>query len=324
MNQPETFAVDSLDVTVEETADALSYKFVPREPAWRPGFPVGLALLFVGLPLAVAGLSVYAIMAANRPVWEEALTGLLVAQLCLWALLGTGGLFTNALSRWLYHDRGSVLTFTPTHMRHGSYGDRRPVCVLGDVRGVRLFIFPEAPRQTAASPKDAPPAEERPGRLGAGLSLVVGEAGHAHGLIFGFEPVAARALAEHLHRRLSAFRHNQGLADALAPVEVIETTEDDAADRWHTVPQTDAARVFGGFVGERLNVLANRWVGSAWCLAMLAGLFASGRLLVALGLPRGLLFGHVLLGVMHLALLGALWQKREPADTPPDDTTGTK
>ncbi len=316
MDKADRLTLDELDVTVAETADALTYTFTPRNPGPRPGFPLVLAALFVGLPLGILGLVGYAlaITGANRPVWELALTGVFAVQLVGWLVLGTSTILGLMFRTWLRHGRSSTLVFTGTHVLHA---DVR-VGELATVRGLRLFVYPvvirylaDSPLPRTESPPDArlppippdlapiPPGERPPDTSEAGLSLVVGDEGGTHGLFGGFDPPVLRALADHIHHRLTAFRSNQGMMSPLDPLAVVETSSEEVERRMNTRP----TRRIGGFAAGSGLVLQNRWAGTAWCVAMLAGLFASGRLIGAAGLGAGALVGHFVLGFLHFGLL---------------------
>jgi hypothetical protein len=250
MDPPETFPLESLDVTVTETADALAYTFVPRERVRRPGLLVLPTLLFVAFPIALLVLVGYALVrtGANRPEWELALTALFVAQALGWLVLGIGAVW--ALIRVRLRP-GTALRFTRTHVWHGV--DR--VCELERVRGLRLFTYPAT--------------GEHAGKTHANLSLVIGEDGAAHGLLGGFPEQSLRAFAEGLHHRLTVFRANQGLMAPLDALAAVETTENEAEKLMHTRPATGSVRRFtGGVAGF---VLGNRWAGIVWCIAVLAG-----------------------------------------------------
>ncbi len=297
METPHTLSLDNLDVTVAETADALAYTFAPRGSAYRPRFPFFLLFLFVGFPLALLALVAYAYFTvANRPEWEQILTGLFAAQLLVWLVVGT--VESCQMIRWSIRGITTGLRFTQTEVRHGA--DR--VCELAEVRGLRLFVYP-ATRETP----DKPAHESE-----ACLSLVIGEDGGTHGLLGGFETQQLRALAEDIHRRLAAFRSNQGMMAALDALSVVETTEDEAGKLMHTRPPQGGLRLFANF---GFLMLMNRWVGTPWCLAMLAGLFASGRLVAAGGFNGVFLLGHGLVGFMHFALLVGLWTPQKSSAT---------
>jgi hypothetical protein len=290
MNQRETFAIEGLDVAVEESAAALSYRFTPRGPAYRPGCPVILLLPFVAFPVALLGLVAYAHdTTPNRPEWEQLLTGVFVAQLVAWLVVG---LVESAMMlRWSLRGIGTDLRFTHTGVRHGA--DR--VCELEEIRGLRLFVYPT----TSAELNKLVSGNE------ACLSLLIGEDGGTHGLLGGFTEPALRSLADDIHRRLTAFRFEQGIMSALEPLSVVETTEDEAGNLMHTRPVRGSFRMLAGF---SFRMLMNRWIGTVWCLAMFAGLFASGRL-VAAGLPNAFLVGHGLVGLIHFWLLMGIWGK---------------
>jgi hypothetical protein len=291
MTDPDRFALDAVDVAVTETADALTYTFTSPNAPRAPAVPAFLVLFFVALPLGVLALIAYALVLTNgdRPEWELVLTGVLGVQLVGWLVLGTN--FVAGMARSALR-RGTVLAFTAAGVWHGA----RRVCALADVGGLRLFVYPAG--------------GARPGKTEACLSLVVGEeipsakpegVGGTHGLFGGFDAGALRALAEDLRRRLTAFRFDQGMVAALDALDVVETTENEAAALMHTRPAPPSV---SGFVAENAPlVLLNRWAGVGWCLAMLAGLYGSGRLIAAAGLPPAALVGHGFLGLIHFMLL---------------------
>ncbi len=277
MNPPDQFTLYPVEVTVTETGDALTYTFRAPELADRPGIPFGLIILLVVYPFGLLVLTGYVYsQAANRPLWEEILVGVFAVQLLVWFVGGTAQWLRMA--RWWRGIGAAVLKFTRTHLRHG--GTR--VCELEWVRGLRLFVFPAS----------------EPEKTEAALSLVLGPDGDTHGLFSGFDPVALRAFADHLHRRLTEFRYNQGVLAPLEPLSIVETTAEDAGKLMHTRP----AR--GGLTLAVLPmILLNRWSGIVWCVVMLAGTFALGRVILGAGL--NVAFVGVLgpLGLMHLALL---------------------
>jgi hypothetical protein len=293
MSQPESFTLAGLDVTVEESPDALTYTFNPHNPAPRLRVPPFLVLFMVVLPLGVLGLVVYALVVSegNRPAWELTLTGLFIAQLVAW--LGTGGAAILRMFLRSWRPRDTTLIFTRTHLSHG--GNR--VCELARVRGLRLFIYPTGEQDNSRSC----------------LSLVIGEENATRGLFGGFEPQSLRTLAEDIQRRLAAFRFNQGQMTELDPLSVIETTEEEAANLMDTLPTQGALRGFT--TGAARVLLDNPGVGLAWCLAMFAGLFASGRLVLGVGLSPGLLAGHLGLGFLHAMMFSATFSelKHPPA-----------
>jgi hypothetical protein len=319
MNAPDTLSLEGLHITVTQTADALTYTFTPQtsRPSWPP-VPVFFVVVFIGFPLAILGLVVYALIVtdANRPSWELALTGSFVLQLVGWIVVGGWATLKVSLINFRsWFSASIVLAFTGAGVRHG--GAR--VCELADVRGLRLFTYTEKIRYLAdtALPRDVPPdpnllpippelapmapGERPPEKIEACLSLVIGEEGETHGLFGGFDVPALRALAEDVYRRLAAFRTDQGLLSALDPLSVIETTAEDAPKLSHTRPP--AGRAFGSLAVGAVHVLENRWAGLAWCLAMFAGLYGSARLVLAAGLSGALLAGHIVLGFVHFALL---------------------
>jgi hypothetical protein len=296
MSERETFTVEVTDVSVEETADALTYRFAPRDYKPQKGFSLVLLVVFVLYPLGLLALTVYArSKVANRPEWEDALTGVFLAQLLVWLVTGTIE-YLRAL-RGSYRPFGIILKFTRTHLWHGV--DR--VCELEQVRGLRLFVY------TATAPPPLDPRTETPNspaerpspKPEACLSLVIGEEGDTHGLFGGFDPQPLRALAEHIHRRLAAFRLDQGIMAPLDALSVIETTEDDAMKQMHTRP----SRRFSGLRSGMMLVVQNRWAGIVWCATMLAGVFASGRMIGAAGISAAFLLPHSLLGLIHFYLL---------------------
>ena len=306
MNNVETFTFEGVSASVEETADALTYHFVQQKPP--PGIsPVGFIFVLVLYPLALLAFVVYAhSKVANRPEWEDVLVGVFCAQLLVWLVTGTSQCYW--LIRSSYRPSGTVLKFTRAHVWHGS----RRVCELEQVRGLRLFVYSrvnlvptESPAQADATA--APPAKRAVLETEACLSLVIGEEGHTHGLFGGCEADTLRAVAESIHRRLAAFRSNQGMMTTLDALSVIETTETDAVKLMHTRPTPDSLATYG-LAGARF-VFTNRWGGIAWSVAMFAGLFASVQMIGAAGfsapfiLPYGLLaFIHFFLLVYHLGL----------------------
>jgi hypothetical protein len=317
MNAPDTLSLEGLDITVTETTDALTYTFTPQtsRPV-RSKFPLTLVVLVIGFPLGLLALVAYALIVtnANRPGWELALTGLFAVQLI--GLLVSFGAAVLKMSFRSWFRPSIVLVFTDTGVRHG--GDR--VCELVDVRGLRLLTYTEKIRYLAdtALPRDVPPApglppippelapmapgERPPEKIEAYLSLVIGAEGETHGLFGGFDVPALRALADDIHRRLAAFRANQGLLSALDPLAVIETTGEDAQKFSHT-----RSKPASGPLALARAIVENRWAGSAWCLAMFAGLYGSAQLVLSAKLPAALLLGHLVLGATHFALLlGAL------------------
>jgi hypothetical protein len=281
MSERETFPFDGMRVSVEETPDALTYTFAPRERRPPAVSPVSFVLVLVLFPLWYLALIVYAhSKVANRPEWEDFLTGVFAAQLLVWLVTGTAQCYQ--ILRQSYRPYGIILQFTRTHLRHAG----RRVCELEQVRGLRLFVYPASGKEQGTSE--------------ACLSLVIGEEGGTHGLFGGFDPQPLRALAEHIHRRLAAFRLNQGIMAPIDALSVIETTEDDATNQMHTRPATGS---FGGFGLGAMLILQNRWLGIAWCLTTLAGLFASARMIAAAGLGVPFLLGHGLLGLFTFFLL---------------------
>jgi hypothetical protein len=318
VNSPDALSIEGLDITVTETADALTYTFTPRtsRSSWST-VPVFLVVFFIGFPLAVLGLVVHALVVtnANRPDWELALTGSFVLQLAGWLVVGgwaTVEVSLLSLRRW--RTTSVVLAFTDTGVRHGA--DR--VCELADLRGLRLFTYAEKIRYLAdvPLPRDVPPdtrlppippelaplapGERPPEKIEASLSLVIGAEGGTHGLFGGFDVPALRALADDIQHRLAAFRSKQRLTSALDPLSVIETSEEDARKLSHTRPPSGS---FRSLALGAVHAFENRWAGLTWCLAMLAGVYGSGRLVLGAGLPVGLLAGHVVLGFGHFALL---------------------
>lgn len=288
MDERESFIVEKLGVTVEQSTDALTYTFQPKGPAFRPGlsfFPGLLVLFFVGIPLVLLGLVGYAYSKTmNRPQWEEVLTGVFVAQLFVWLVVGIGETVTTL--RWSLRGMTTVLRFTRTEVRHG--GNR--VCELEDIRALRLITFP---------------ATDEAGKVESCLSLVIGEDGGTHGLLGGFEQHQLRILAEDVQRRLARFRFDQGIVSSLESLSVVEAaTDEEAAKLMHTRPAQGGFRMFAG---GAFSLLFNRFFGSLWCLAMFAGLVASARLVLAAGLHPAFLIGHIPIGLMHLALLLAIW-----------------
>jgi hypothetical protein len=293
MTQRDSFTIGAMGVTVEESTDALTYTFLPHGAAYRPRIPLVLIVLFVGFPLALLGVTAYAYSkTANRPEWELALTALFAAQMLVWLVVGT--VESVLMVRWSLQGIRTELHFAHAGVRHGA----DPVCPLEEVRGLRLFTYPAMRGEELGKPE-------------ACLSLVVGEDDGTHGLLGGFEEHDLRTLADDIHRRLSALRSNQGMMTPLEPLSVVATTGDEAGQLMHTRPAR-GARLFAVF---SFVMLFNRWVGTAWCLAMLAGLFASGRLAAAAGLNAAFLLGHGLVGFTHFALLVGLWTPQNPTPT---------
>jgi hypothetical protein len=287
MGVDDTFSIEGLDISVTETTDALTYTFTPQNPKPKLKETIALVLVPFGYPLCVLALVVYALIisGANRPVWELVLTGLFVLQLVAWLVfLGSAILRTNLGSRFR---KRVVLAFTGTSVRHGS----DHVCELADVRGLRVFIY---------SMSGDPPDKFR-----AALSLVIGDESGTHGLLGRLDATGLRALADDMQRRLAAFRFNQGLQAALDPLAVVETTREDAARSLST--RSPTRRTFRSRVTHTI-VKKPWWACSAWCVVMLAGLFSSGRLVLAVGLDPAFLAGHAGLVVIHLLLL-AQWIK---------------
>jgi hypothetical protein len=289
MDQREALSFKWMNAAVEESADALTYTFTPTERLPHYGVPLGIVVIFAGLPLGLLGLVVYALVVtnANRPEWELALTVTFILQTLTWiAVIGSTflGAFYHSWFRF-----PTVMRFTHTHLWYAS----KRVCEVEEVRGLRLFTYPAS---------DATKIE-------GCLSLVIGEEvpsakpegfGGTHGMFNGFDPQDLRALAEDIHRRLTAFLHNQGMTARIEPLSVIETTEDDANAKIHTRP---VARSLGGLIsGMSVSILHNPWVGSVWCLLLLAGLYASAQLILAV-FHFAFLIGHVVLAFMTFALL---------------------
>jgi hypothetical protein len=329
MNKIETFPWEGMNVSVEETDDALAYTFRPRDRVKRPGLPLSFLFVLVVYPLALLVLVVYArSKVANRPEWEDFLTGVFLGQLLAWLVVGTVQL--SRMLSWWYRPFGTVLKFTRTHLWHG---DTR-VCELEQVRGLRTFVYETKPVVLLADsplprtgepnpnaqplpPEFAPiPPEERPPPTREShLSLVISEEGDTHGLFGAFDEVVLRGLAEHIHRRLSAFRLNQGIMEPFAALDVTETTEDEAAKLMHTRPAPESFASWGT-AGMRL-IFDNRWAGIVWCATIFAGVFASGRMIGAAGFSASYLLGHGLLAFVHFALFmghigGALPPKTRP------------
>jgi hypothetical protein len=300
MNEDETFTLDGMRVSVEETTDALTYTFAPQRRHPMVPSPVGCVFVLVLIPLGYLALVVYAhSKVANRPEWEDFLTGVFAVQMLAW--LVTGAAQCYQILRRSYRPYGIILQFTPTHLHHA---DRR-VCELEQVRGLRLFVYTTTPPRADAPVPPEPPRPETE----ACLSLVIGEEvppvkpegfSSTHGLFGAFDAAPLRELAEHIHRRLAAFRLNQGIMAPIDDLSIIETTEDDACDRMHTRP---AKGSYGGFSFAALLLLQNRWLGIGWCVTMFAGLFAVARTIAATGLGPAFLLPISLLGVMHFFLL---------------------
>lgn len=291
-DEVETFTCDGTRVSVEETPDALTYTFAPQRRYPMAPSPVGFVFVLVLMPLGYLGLVVYAhSKVANRPEWEDFLVGVLAGQLLAW--LVTGAAQCYQILRQSYRPYGIVLRFTRAHLFHA--GTR--VCELEEVRGLRLFVYtPAAPRTDAPGRTQEPPRPETE----ACLSLVIGETGDTHGLFGATDARPLRELAEHIHRRLAAFRLNQGIMAPLDAFSVVSTTENDAYDRMHTRPATGS---YGGFSFAALLLLQNRWLGIAWCVTMFAGLYASARTIAAAGLAQPFILPHCLLGLVHFFLL---------------------
>lgn len=309
----ETFMLDGVRVSVEETHDALTYTFAPQRRNPTAPSLVSFVFVLVLAPLGYLALVVYArSRVEDRPEWEDFLTGVFMGQMLAW--LVTGAARCYQILRRSYHPYGIVLQFTRTHLYHAGHH----VCELEEARGLRLFVYTTTTRlladiplpRTAAPPNpNAPPLppefqpippEERPSKTEACLSLVIGADGGTHGLFGGFDVQPLRELAEHIHRRLAAFRRNQGEEAKLDALSVIETTEEDAANQSHTRPATGS---YDGFSFAALLLLQNRWLGIAWSATMLAGLYATVRLIPASGLARPFIIPHCLLGLVHFFLL---------------------
>jgi hypothetical protein len=321
----DTIPLDGLEVTVAETTDALTFALVPKRVGPRPPGALVVVLVAFGMPLGMVALVVYAVVitGANRPDWELALAGVVVFQLLAWLVTGGAGALRVALGLGLRH--GATLSFTATHVYHA--GAR--VCELTEVRGLRLFTYPvkiqylsdiSLPRDTPPVPNKPPippelapiPSDARPPeKTEAALSLVIGEEGLTHGLLGGFDPTAVRAFADALQRRLASFRFNQGILAPLDQVGPVETTEQEVGELMNTRPHAGRVRAFT--FAAFLAILNNPLLCILWCVAMLAGLYGSGRIVLAAGLPRGLLVGHGLFGLIHglmlLALLGSFTDK---------------
>jgi|GEM_PF-4947179 len=280
------FPIGEMTVAVEESSDVLTYKFTPRGSTARLGFPFALLLPLVVFPAGLLGLVFYASSRVeNRPRWEEVLTGVFAAQMLVWLLVGM--VESTVMLRWtVFRSHTTLLRFTATQVWHG--GNR--VCAPEQLRGLRLFVYPTL--------------EKESNKLEACLSLVIGDAGDTHGLFGGLEQEQLRTLAEDIQRRLTTFRFNQGILAALEALSVVETTADKASELMHTRPPTGGFRLFAT---ASLLLLQNRWVGSLWCIAMFAGLFATGHLILAAKLPKTFLFGHALVGFLHLAMLLGIW-----------------
>jgi hypothetical protein len=301
MDEVETFTLDEMRVSVEETFDTLTYAFVPQRRHPMVPSPVGCVFVLVLAPLGYLALVVYAhSKVANRPEWEDFLTGVFAGQMLAW--LVTGAAQCYQILRWSYRPYGTVLQFTRTHLHHAG----RRVCELEQVRGLRLFVYTAPARPLAPT---SVPSEEPSLKTEACLSLVIGEEvpsakpegfGDTHGLFGAFDAAPLRELAEHIHRRLKAFRLNQGEMAPLDALSVIETTEDDAANQMHTRP---AKGSYGGFSFAALLLLQNRWLGIAWCVTMFAGLYATMRVIAAAGLGQPFILPHCLLGLITFFML---------------------
>jgi hypothetical protein len=323
MGEVETLTCDGMGVSVEETPDALTYTFAPQRHGPVPPAPVGFLFVLVLCPLGYLALVVYArAKAGARPDWEDFLTGVFAGQMIAWFV--TGAVLSGRLLRGAARPSRIALEFTRTDVRHGGAA----VCELERVRGLRLFVYTSTPRLLADVPlprTESPPApglvplppefapvaagERPPAETEACLSLVIGEelfpaksegSGGTHGLFGGFAAGELRALAEHLHRRLAAFRFNQGVADPLDAFSVVETTGDEAAKLMHTRPGTGSR---GRFDRAVLSLLRYRRFGIAWSVTMLAGLYATARLIPAAGLAPSLVLPHCALGLFTVGLL---------------------
>jgi hypothetical protein len=314
MDIGDTISLDGVDVTVTETPGALTFTIVSNRAPRRPNGCLALVLVAVGVPLGLLALVVYALVRteANRPEWELALTGLFVVQLVWWLGTTGGGAIRFGLGLGF---RPLTLRFTAAHVYHG--GDW--VCELAEVRGLRLFTYREQvqylsdlplPRDTSPVPDKPPippelapmpPDARPPEKTEAGLSLVIGDEGQTHGLLSGFDPAAVRAFADALQLRLAAFRFNQGILAPLDPVAQVETTSQEVWNVMNTRPPVRRIRLFSA--AATIAILGNPWLCLLWCAAMLAGLYGSGRLILAAGLRPTFLIGHLLLGAIHVLLL---------------------
>src|SRR5678815_4055028 len=89
MDEDETFTLDGMRVSVEETHDALTYRFVPRRRNPTAISPVSFVFVLVLIPLGYLALVVYAYSKlANRPEWEDFLTGVFAGQMLVWLVTG--------------------------------------------------------------------------------------------------------------------------------------------------------------------------------------------------------------------------------------------
>ncbi|MBM3981525.1 MAG: hypothetical protein FJ304_14810 [Planctomycetes bacterium] len=276
-----------MSATVEESADALAYTFRPLTRVARPTVPFSFALVLVFLPLLVLMSAVVALnRAANRPDWELALSVVLVLQLLLWLVAGAVQL--ALLLRMWFRSNVTTLRFTRTHLWHG------PMCVcpLERLRGVRLFVYPSGDAREAH------------------MSFVIGDDEQTHGVFGAFPGPALRAFAQDLSHRVAAFCANQGLMATLAPLSEVEATEADANERMHTLPAPPGLRAASlSVVGL---VVRNRVIGSVWCVVLIAGLAASARMAVGVGLKPQYLVGHAIMGAFHVMLLLAHLRGQRP------------
>lgn len=280
MRESETFTADGMRVSVEESADALAYTFLPRENLARPPAPVGFFVVMVLYPLGLLALVAYArSRVGNRPEWEDVLLGALAAQLLVWLVTGAVQFYHIFLAS--AHPFGTVLKFT----RNGVWHGRPRVCDLEQVRGLRLFVYPDP---------------DRPGERNAGLSLVIDPEGQTLGLLGAFSELSLHELAEHIHQHLSQFRSDQGLMAALDALSVTEVaTDKDAADLMDTRPSTSGTAI----PLDPLLILNVRWAGLLWCTTMLAGLFASVRVLFAADFRTVFILPFCPLALFHFFLL---------------------
>src|SRR5688572_17030981 len=88
MKDVETFTCEGMSVSVEETADTLTYTFAPQHRHPRVS-PVSFVFVLVLCPLGYLALVIYAhSKVANRPEWEDFLTGVFAGQLLAWLVTG--------------------------------------------------------------------------------------------------------------------------------------------------------------------------------------------------------------------------------------------
>lgn len=296
MTPPETerFTVDGMAVTVVESPGELRYAFaIPDGQSAGHGFEArfgwfNLVLVGVGAWLASALLA----GGAGRPDWAVALAWLFVAQTIGMAALGMLVLTRRTLRRARAGGKPMELVFTRDGFEHRVSGESDgPVCRLAEVRGFRVFLFG---------------GEQRQGNL----SVVVGDAGLTHGIFGASAGEEMVRLARHLHDRLTAFRDRCGLARSLDPVEVIETGEEDAAERSHTLRTRRTRSLLAGLVRRGWWALLEHPAACAvWCVGIFAGAVGSARILAGAGMPM-VLAGAAFVVVVHGFLLLAAWNLR--------------